>query len=556
MRLGLEMRVVDEVTAVQAAGAVSWSRPELRNWAELYAELTGRGAIAPGCEDAPPPEVVAIAPADITSTWLRGQAPTLPQGLLVLGPEDDPLTGLIGAKIARCRQPPASAVMLDPGRGRAFLRPVQAASFEQTTAAAALPALPAERGILVLATHSDGVDALLAPGELTLCPREGWSRRGSDSAPPCARLRRCHRHELSFEDNRLVERTLDPRALRAFVLVLAACNALRVEPERHDAGGAYGWSLMASLLRARVGSVTVLGVGLHLDLADGHRALVAELLAGTGVGRAVAEENRRNPEGRMVLIGDPAVSFPPGPGSAEAAPPPACEVGVSAAGARFLAAYLAEAVDAAASPDQITAAASAHSLAAALAMEVDRQLPSPAVVEYLHARILPALGEFLRLRGTMIALDWSRLRAVSHDDGEEPCAWCGTACARRRYRFANAGLAQRYLVACPCCGIVRDSWLRRPRPVERLQSAWKIPRRHSGTRQRDAAVAHGVWGEQRRAIVRRGRSTQTHHLLEAARPQPRSDHELVATRAAGIYVEGGCLEIAALPAAHRAALIA
>jgi hypothetical protein len=546
-RHGLEIEAVSEAAPAPGGGLVVWSRPELRRWAELYARLTGREAIEED-EAEEPAAVVVLAPVELTPEWLAAREPTRPQGLLVVEPDRDPLEVVLGAKIARCRRPCAGAVLLDPGRDRALSWAGGAAAFEETSAGVALPALRDERGVLVLTTHSDGIDALIAPGRLTLCPRRGWEGEPDGSVPPCVGLHRCHRHDLPLDAPELEERTLAPGELQAFVLILAACSALVVQPQVRDRADGYGWSLMAGLLRARPVGVTVFGVGLHFDAADGHLALVGELAAGMPVGTCVAEENRRNRMGRLVLVGDPDACFraapAPAPPTRRRAPSTA---GASATGARFLAAYLAEAAEGAPDDAPAATAATAHSLALALAMELDRRRANRRVVEHLHRRIVGAVTDFIGLRGTMIALDWSRLRASSSEDGEEACGWCGSPCIRRRYEFANPGLGRRYLVACPCCGIVRDSWQRRPRRVERVADAWRAQRRQAGSRPGAAAVARRAWGAERRTLLEPGRSSARHYLLSAA-PAAAAEGELIEERAAGIYVEGGCLEIACLPA--------
>lgn len=558
-RAGLLVKEVADVEPVRGSGALGWASDDLHPWADLYRRLTGREAVDDSYRAGAAADVMVVAPVDITPQLLIEVGALQSTGLLVVDSGDDPLSTVIGAKIARCRRPPGGGCILNPELER-LERWFGEKRWHVVTGSAALADPGSERSLLVIATHSDGIDAQLG-GQSTLCPRSSW---GSDHTAPgervpaCVELRRCHRHNLPIDAPALGALAKAPDELNAFALVLAACHALRfAAPADHSiAWPDYRWSLMAATLRARKACVTAFGVGLHRESPDGYRKLVGDVGGGMRIGRAIAAENQRNPRGRLVLVGDPDISVPapavsaaPPVGRSNASPTdPSAPPPLSGRGTRFLAAYLNEAALNAVTGEQMKAATHAYSLATALQSQVDQRSTDRERVVSLHERLFSALLDYFEFRGVMISHDWQQLGAVDVLDGSESCVWCAAPSERWRYRFRNPALGGRYLVCCLRCGVVRDSWSRGPRSVETSMVGWRVPGRGPGeAAARQAAIGQTLRGGSRKAITRIGEFEPPGYLLAAIADEVAISAGLKDERAQGIYLEGGNLEISALP---------
>lgn len=172
-------------------------------------------------------------------------------------------------------------------------------------------ALQQASGIILLDTHSDGVDASLG-AKLTLCPMNHMPPKADRRrANRCVHTGYCHRHERTVAEMLGSDTLLFPEDIRARILLLSVCWGLLPANGLVDAA----WGIGARLLN----SCTLGAVVTTWEIAFPNFSLLEELARsiqeGDTVGRALYQFNHslaaQSSGLRLCLLGDPWVHLPP-----------------------------------------------------------------------------------------------------------------------------------------------------------------------------------------------------------------------------------------------------
>ena len=164
--------------------------------------------------------------------------------------------------------------------------------------------------VLILRTHSDGVDAFLGD-RLTLCALMGNSTDPveDDRRPLCQTIERCFRHQIPLQEAFESARLLDPDRIAARVLVAATCWTCLA----HDGVLDPNLGLLRRLLRNTDVHTVIAAPGMGAFSYDLMAALCEGLRSGKPLGSVVASVNRldeaRTGGVRLSLFGDPRQRF-------------------------------------------------------------------------------------------------------------------------------------------------------------------------------------------------------------------------------------------------------
>ena len=176
-------------------------------------------------------------------------------------------------------------------------------------------------GVLAIVTHSDGIDAFLAPG-VTLCSLAGDVGNRFEGHNRCQRTRECHAHAQSVDTALKSGNLIDPTDISARFLIFGSCwGYLPIDGRRPDQPLNLGMrfaqnrKIGAALLPWRVSTVRTIDIEWLCDL----------VVAGASAGRVLARLHR-DPPGYLIgggycLVGDPATRLRV-PGSSTPGPPP------------------------------------------------------------------------------------------------------------------------------------------------------------------------------------------------------------------------------------------
>lgn len=429
-----------------------------------YAHLTGRPLAEPLADlgelrDHGPFEVLVTRTRHVDDALceaLHGEgAPDwdVAPGVICGRSEAELRTQVLLRSAARAFEPAGQVVRVDAELARPpSIRP-RAGAGERVLFAGASPtqiraALGEGAGLLRVVTHSDGIDAYLAPG-LTLCPLPA-ARGDRLRSPRCVETGWCHRADASVTAARARDELLPPTALAARLLIWHVCFGLMPAEGPLARVVDRDWGLLPQLLEnPRVGALlTTWGI----EAGDSAPlALLAELAAGKPVGvalRAQLRENAATGKGPpFVLIGDPDVRVPierplmPSPRSG----PRRAGVDVLPDGRRPL-----------------------EFLSSTILQQVRRDTRAEetgrpalrALAAWRRDELLPTVGRAVVVRhllthNRMFALDWVPLARHAGRLPREVCRACGRARWAQRL-IAHGGVARRF-ATCPGCGIVEDA---------------------------------------------------------------------------------------------------
>lgn len=171
-------------------------------------------------------------------------------------------------------------------------------------------ALKRSAGVLTIATHADGIDALLNK-EMILCPMDKMPVAADRfRSPRCVITGICHRQETSIENALKSGNLISPDVIAARILIFEVCWGLLQPKGELDPT----WGLGNHLIdQSTIGAIVTTWEIFQSNKED-IDLLSRTLLYGKSVGEALAEYNRtpnsRQWNQRMCLIGDPRVSLP------------------------------------------------------------------------------------------------------------------------------------------------------------------------------------------------------------------------------------------------------
>jgi len=168
-----------------------------------------------------------------------------------------------------------------------------------------LEVLGAGAGVLNLSTHSDGIDAYLGD-ELVLCPFNRYPAVTTlERAPQCYTFGFCHRRQKRVKEARRKGELLDPRVIRACLLVWNSCQGIRLDGGRIDPL----WGLAPILLDSATLGGMILTFSAILTAENSCDVLLRRLEQGGDAGEALATFLRSRGAIRLgyrsVLFGDP-----------------------------------------------------------------------------------------------------------------------------------------------------------------------------------------------------------------------------------------------------------
>lgn len=287
--------------------------------ARLYAHLTGRAYMPDGLADLPGDAVVVTTFAGLTSDLLAslysngnaGAAPGLICATDAAGLRRQVLVRAISAVFPDLDADlpwtaifPVEAV---GARRRGDLRVLDGAS----PAAEVRDAITARSGLLAIATHSDGVDAMLAPS-LVLCGiSAGQLATPLDREPSCLVSNHCHRFGVPVAGVAELGATVTPADIATHVMVFDTCFGTLAADAPITIERGLGRQLVENL------GIGALATTWELTILDPDKlqGLVADLRGGMRLGQAVARFNRsavaRRHAARLALFGDPRMRFTP-----------------------------------------------------------------------------------------------------------------------------------------------------------------------------------------------------------------------------------------------------
>jgi len=172
-------------------------------------------------------------------------------------------------------------------------------------------AITTRSGLLAIATHSDGVDAMLAPS-LALCGiSAGQLTAPLDREPSCLVRNHCHRFGVPVADVAGLNATVTPADISAGVMVFDTCFGTLAADAPINIERGLGRQLVENL------DIGALVTTWELTMLDAGKLqnLVVDLGTGMSLGRAVARFNRsamaRRHAARLALFGDPRMRFTP-----------------------------------------------------------------------------------------------------------------------------------------------------------------------------------------------------------------------------------------------------
>lgn len=341
--------------------------------------------------------------------------------------------------------------------------------------------------VLTVLTHSDGIDAMLAPELLCCAMAEPPDNADMSRAPYCVLTKHCFRLGVPVEEALTSGQILHPGEIAARILLLASCFGVMSQDSDPDRR----WGILFPLLNSdRLGAV-VTTWGPYLSSPSDLPPLLRTLYVGKPVGVALGEFNASSAAIqaglRFCLFGDPAVRVPQEGAHLEQdggyrdvtdAPPTS---GHDQSAILFLAAVLANAgVSGNCSQD-------AASTARAALQHVRRYQHiamnghQPEVPGGVGPKMREAIMAFLRAYERGLSVDWKPLACDQgfKVDGDR-CTNCGLPTQLEVYRFRPAGVDDRVVRSCRECSLTADMpasaelyiWLR----GERLYIEGAMPR--------------------------------------------------------------------------------
>jgi hypothetical protein len=359
-----------------------------------------------------------------------------------------------------------SIVELYPGiQTGARTRPGLVAMGGDTPSASIRTQIVAGSEFLFILTHSDGVDAMLAP-ELILCPAKHSVNWGADGDPPpyCAETGHCLRYNCGIEEATASERTIAPREIRAKVLVLATCY------------GALGWKgairpswgYLKPLLESGSVSAVVTCFGVTTPSPKKLRPFLEMLAMGASLGEAIAVANQDQDNVRagfrLCLFGESrlrpsaeAATLMMGTLLAQSAASASSVVSVmDFGGIAFLNGWLGNAVESATGENKNLAL---EALAWTRKYEFESAhggVPDTQGAAGVGGRLRQSLISFIIRRGSVISIDWMRLCSTSAIKSTMQCAGCGDQAPLHTYAFHSPFIPARSVAFCDNCGIIYD----------------------------------------------------------------------------------------------------
>lgn len=315
-------------------------------------------------------------------------------------------------------------------------------------------ALSGPNDLLVVHSHSDGIDAFLAD-ELTLCAvAEADGDAPREAAPHCVVAGSCFRHKMPIEDALARGRLLLPPQVRARILLYAVCNGFLLPGDTID----HRWSAFASLNANPLIESIIARWEVSVCSPANLAPLVDAVSRGATVGEAVGDFNRRPATdrngSRFAVFGDWRTRIE---GRRSAAlrsrpRPPAARLRRDSAACNFLRTILMDVLlhRPAASPALMEAAEAVAGFEAALLLGTPLDEPDGPGPR-LRASVLAAIPTM----PLVISHHWLShfaLRAVTPGR----CPHCGARTMVRHYRGRLAGLGGRLIEICAYCDVVAD----------------------------------------------------------------------------------------------------
>lgn len=319
--------------------------------------------------------------------------------------------------------------------------------------------LAAGADLLVLSSHSDGLDAHLGTG-LALCPvptaepHTGTMR----AAPECQLDGRCYRLRRPISEAIVGGALVAPEHIAARVMLWHTCRGFLLSRGGLDSM----WSLAERLMvNPKLGAVLLPWNSTFYNPAV--RELVISLLAGASVGAALGAYARSEVVRRfhhdLCLLGDPRASLSACVADASALPCLAEDAALvetpAASEASELPAPGPRTASASHRPDEALlrlllehAAAAGHADAARARELLDAAAADPGFEE-------PA-ARWLATQRRGVYRIWERVADWTHLVAVTPCPTCGELQVARRATLRLPAVRPRDLVTCPICDTVAD----------------------------------------------------------------------------------------------------
>lgn len=301
----------------QSSGVVrAIGDPAVHEVARLYAHLTGRGylAVDPADADLLPSAAVVVTTFEYLTSNLLHSLYSRPSGHAVPGlvcasnPGQLRRQALVRSLLAR----PLMVEEEAPWRALFPTEPIgthRRGDFLVFGGSSSLDevrdALATRSGLLVVATHSDGVDAMLGPS-LAWCGIHAEDLAAHVAREPaCLASGFCHRFGVPVPEVRELGHAIAPSDLSAQVLLFDTCFGTLAADAPISSERGMGRHLAENL------EIGAFATSWELTVLDPGKlqGLVADLRRGMALGRAIARFNRspaaRRTATRLALFGDP-----------------------------------------------------------------------------------------------------------------------------------------------------------------------------------------------------------------------------------------------------------
>lgn len=299
--------------------------------------------------------------------------------------------------------------------------------------------LSSQAELLVIAAHSDGIDADLSPAVLCPFPLE----REQSSNLTCVLRSWCHRTSAPLKAALLGGLLISPATIKAKLLLMLTCHS--VIPNE---GAEYNAVplLERIIVDGQVScTVAMWGVGF---LAHGEVDRIARIFqsggtAGAAMRQLLALDLVREGRGRFALFGDPELTLRPGYRQLET-PPEQQTLGSLPNGRSFLASLL----DGCRRNDRTSTKESTKRFA-----QVVEKYPDGLNKSEVQKATIEVVAAF----GTMPIKQWlaDSIKLQATSPIKSKCSTCGSLCIHLEtdgFRRLDA----RTVISCPTCGIAKD----------------------------------------------------------------------------------------------------
>ena len=331
-------------------------------------------------------------------------------------------------------------------------------------------ALASGAGLLLVSTHSDGIDAKMGK-DLTLCPMDVVQTNSNlFFSPVCFATQFCHRHTMSMQEFLRSDHFLSPEDIAAQIFILNGCQGLLLRSSLID----LNWSFAKRFSNSSSLGAIVTTWETVISIPNQTIFLAQNILNGMPVGKAVAIFNK-SPEAkifgrnRMCLLGDPRVTLPAKSGKSglpdrsKTSPKVEDKTNIlkllgknKAAQAEFFDICFSLLLKQSTYEDELFSVKDVLAKMRLYQKAVKLKSPKSEIDSHLDemlTAILNHLNKFTQSYSTWLGL----VNKFSTYTSAEKCEVCSQRLSITKVTLKFFSIFHRKLVMCPNCGIIKDS---------------------------------------------------------------------------------------------------